>query len=48
MSKFGLREEPLMLGLDYAKKVYEDAMYRGVDSIVIKGDPDVDGYWLCM
>ena len=44
MSKFGLREEPLMLGLDYAKKVYEDAMYRGVDSIVIKGDPDVDGY----
>lgn len=44
MSRFGLSEEPLLVGLDFAKKVYNDALAKGVSEIVIKGDPDVDGY----
>lgn len=44
MSKFGLSEEPLLLGLDFAKDVYNKAMSKGVSKIVLKGDPDVDGY----
>ena len=44
MCKFGLTEEPLLKGLEFAKEVYLKAMSKGVDKIVLKGDPDVDGY----
>lgn len=44
MSKFGLSEEPLMGGLNFAKQVYEEAVNKGVEKIILKGDPDVDGY----
>ena len=44
MYKFGLTEEPLLKGLEFAKEVYLSAISKGVDKIVLKGDPDVDGY----